>query len=275
MFQKYVNLKSYFLRCTLFAALFLGGFSTALWMVIHPSTKLLLLKAHLIEQHVIPRDNLQRDPREVPCPKGAHVLILGGQSNAANQGGTRGRFPTDVLNFYQGHCFTAVDPLLGASGDQGSVWSRVSWREPTILVPVAIGQTRIAEWTPGGPLWPRVLSAMNDLQAAGLKADTVWWHQGESDAMAGVSPEQYANSLRDLIGAFRNLGVKRIVVATASKCMHVQSIELTTGQRRTILENGAILGPETDSIGDQYRRDGCHFNDAGMKMAGAMWSRYL
>lgn len=53
----------------------------------------------------------------------------------ANPGGIH----ANLTNFYQGKCNRARDPLLGGSGKDGSVWSRLAWRGPVVLAPVAEG----------------------------------------------------------------------------------------------------------------------------------------
>ena len=55
------------------------------------------------------------------------VLLCLGQSNAANAGGTLYRSKCyNTYNFYQGELYPLVDPLLGANGTGGSVWSRLA-----------------------------------------------------------------------------------------------------------------------------------------------------
>ena len=68
------------------------------------------------------RDTSQRT--KVPCraDAGTAVLITLGQSNAANYALKRYTPKHEVLNFdlYDGHCYKAQDPLLGASGTLGN-----------------------------------------------------------------------------------------------------------------------------------------------------------
>src|SRR4051794_28318353 len=62
---------------------------------------------------------------QVPCikPGGGTVLVIAGQSNAANSSDVKtiGRSPkVKNLNIYDDRCYIATDPLLGASGNGGS-----------------------------------------------------------------------------------------------------------------------------------------------------------
>src|SRR5690242_8495277 len=166
----------------------------------------LLKKLHLLEgppvAFALNHDNVQESPTEVECPATGHkrlmVALLIGQSNAANYGETRGTAPPDVVNFYRGKCYAARDPLLGADGKGGSVWTRMATKliahgvfDRIVLVPIGIGGTTIDNWTPGGMLHARIETSLGFLAASGLRVTHVLWHQGESDAARGTPPEVY------------------------------------------------------------------------------------
>ena len=65
---------------------------------------------------------------EVSCPveDDAYIIIGFGQSNSANYAGHRFEINKDIVNFYNGKCYVANDPLLGATGRSGSVWIPLS-----------------------------------------------------------------------------------------------------------------------------------------------------
>ena len=65
---------------------------------------------------------------ETQCPEqapGTAVILIAGQSNAANSGAARHmtRYPDRVLNFVAGRCFVAASPLLGSNGSAGELWT--------------------------------------------------------------------------------------------------------------------------------------------------------
>ncbi|MBV8746716.1 MAG: hypothetical protein JO134_16895, partial [Xanthobacteraceae bacterium] len=66
--------------------------------------------------------------RPVPCPMTGErtmVALVFGQSQAANQVQERFIGGEGVFNYLRGHCYQALDPLLGTGGDKGNVWTLV------------------------------------------------------------------------------------------------------------------------------------------------------
>lgn len=129
-------------------------------------------------------------PIVVDCnPTGARfdtvVLLVMGQSNAANFGETKYTATcTQSLNFYNGNYYALSDPLFGAKGVGGSVWSRLGdmlvqnrFAKYVIIAPVAIGGTSIQTWAPGGANNHLITETIAALHAKGLKITHVLWHQ--------------------------------------------------------------------------------------------------
>ena len=88
---------------------------------------------------------------EVRCPdQGPRtaVILIAGQSNAANSGAQRHttRHPDRVVNFVSDRCFVAASPLLGATGFAGELWTPVADQlidsgafDRVVLAPVGVG----------------------------------------------------------------------------------------------------------------------------------------
>jgi len=100
---------------------------------------------------------------EIACPSQDQmtaVLLLIGQSNAANYQGQRHRSGDDrVINFSAGHCYRADSPLLGADGELGETWTLLGTKliqsglyRTVILIPAAVGGSAIHRWADGGDL---------------------------------------------------------------------------------------------------------------------------
>lgn len=211
-------------------------------------------------------------------------LILG-QSNAANYGETRHHAKPGVWSFDQGRLLPAADPLPGADGSGGSVWTRLGDRlldsghyDRVIWASRAIGGSAIAQWVPGGDLYDRIPPTIAQLQAANLAPTHVLWHQGEADAYTwNTPPAQYQQHFRRLVQALRELGVTApIYICVATRFAELSGHEpLRSAQRELARDPGIELGPDTDTLGLEYRYDGAHFSTAGLDRFADLWFRCL
>ena len=97
---------------------------------------------------------------EVQCPAQdatSAVLLVIGQSNAANYQGQRYQSPNDrVVNFSEGRCYIASSPLLGADGEGTANRGHCSGQKlidsglytTVVLIPAAVGASRFADGQP-------------------------------------------------------------------------------------------------------------------------------
>lgn len=216
------------------------------------------------------------------------VLLVMGQSNAANSGQTLYFSHCDnTFNFYNGKLYPLHDPLKGANGAGGSVWSRLAdkmmeqnFAHTVIVAPCAVGGTRIEQWIPGGDLNHLISETVSSLDTAGLKVSYILWHQGESNHVAlsgGLSAAQNALNYTDnfhLLWQFmRGLGVSApMYPAIATRCAGDPDYALEQAQRNLANDSlGIFNGPNTDILGNEFRYDNCHFNDTGLNLHAEMW----
>ncbi len=209
------------------------------------------------------------------------VALTFGQSNAANSVQGRHAARAGVVWFYAGRCYAAADPLPGATGTGGSVWSRLGDRllatggpRRVLFAGIAEDGSELARWAPGGDLHARLLHALDDLRAAGLPPTHLLWHQGEQDMRLGTAPARYRAEFLALVAAIRAAGVNApIYVARATYCNGEDSPQLRAVQQGLIdLPRGIRAGPDTDALrGPAWRRDGCHFNAAGADRHADLW----
>jgi hypothetical protein len=210
-------------------------------------------------------------PPAVTCPKDPLVLLVTGQSNAANYGSSRAA--AAGFTFFRGSCYPASDPLPGSSGTRGSMWTRLipllHTDRPILLVPVAIGSTRIEEWGPGGMLNDMLVMAVNRLHDQGLKPDFVLVVQGESDATVGTLPADYRRFAAEFLKSLPG----RRYMALASRCKYGPNQGIRAAQLGAIADAGAMRGPDLDAV--TARQDGCHFDDEGLRSAAQAWANVL
>lgn len=211
------------------------------------------------------------------------VAFVFGQSNSANHGGERFA-STDgkVYNYFDGHYYVAVDPLLGATGYYGSVWTLLGNKllaadmaDKVILIPAGVGGTSVRQWQEGGWLHGMLRRRLADARASGLVVTHFLWHQGEADQ--GLNPAEYADGLNQVIKVARGYfpGAK-FFVAQASRCDTKPSApSLLDVQRSVASQPGVFLGPDTDVIGPEDRYDDCHFSGRGQERHADGWLRAL
>ena len=177
----------------------------------------------------VPSRSLHGRP-EIPLTRLASqrvmVALAFGQSNAANFEENPRHAGAGVFNFYQGKLYAAHDPLLGAGGDGGSVWTRLGDQliaakhyDAVVFLPLGVGDAALARWTVNGDLHPRLVEAIRDVQSHGLPITHVLWHQGEKDAMLHTSKHAYQQMFMEMVSSIRQHGVTApIYVSVATRC---------------------------------------------------------
>jgi hypothetical protein len=152
-----------------------------------------------------------------------------------------------------------------------------------LIVPIAFGATYIKDWAPGGHCHRRLLFALHRLKRAGIKVDMLCWHQGEADANhTGMSAADYCRYFRSMVREVREAGVDApVYVALATLCEEASHpfqnrAEIRRGQKNVISIRDRIRpGPDTDLIGIEHRRDGCHFAASGQELAAQAWFKAI
>lgn len=218
------------------------------------------------------------------------VIFTFGQSNSANYGQTKYVCQEEVYNWHKGNIFKAKDPLIGASGDKGSVWTRLADKminqgvsKKILLVPLGIGKTRISQWSKDGEYFKLITETLNDLKARKIDIDYILWHQGESDNLLNTSSESYISDFEYIRMVFRNNDIKApIFIAIATYHPNENSIKNKQFGCDTIIQNAQkslidkfpdiFLGANTDILDKSYyRHDGVHFSVIGLEKHAELW----
>lgn len=209
------------------------------------------------------------------------VILVAGQSNAANYGETRASGGPGVFVYHGGAIYAARDPLPGADRPGGSIWTRLGARlmltgnyDAILFAVEAVGSTRVDDWAPGGLHHGRLESTLRGLSAAGLPPDFFLWQQGEtegwSDDAAGSS---YRDSLRRLIARIHAASPTAVaVIAQATFGAHTASNAQIRAAQASVADGDRVrAGPDLDRLGADYRRDGIHFSARGLDAAADLW----
>ncbi len=214
------------------------------------------------------------------------VFVTAGQSNSANHGSPR-LSPADDRVSARGPSGWrhADDPQPIATGSGGSPWPPLGdmiaaqHDVPVGFVSVGWGGTRVDQWLPGGTLYPRLKDALAGLGPGGARA--VLWHQGESDAAAHTTGGDYAARLRAVVAASRAdagydvaWGVARAAYLPGGS-RDAEAV-VRAAQQRVIDDDPLVFaGPNTDELGPEYRHDGVHFNEEGLRAHARGWAEAI
>jgi lysophospholipase L1-like esterase len=227
--------------------------------------------------------------QDVACksgsPEAQRVIVALGQSNAASHGERVDSAPVSL--FIAGRCIVSTDPLPGTTGSGSAIWGSLGRNladampgKNVLFAPLAVGGSRIADWTsPDGLLRSMLQAHLTDLLGSGLKVDAVLWQQGEADMLRGTAAGTYVEELRTLRRLLDGYGVDApLFVAKSTFCRW----EGTGAIRRALERNRDALaadrifaGPDTDTLRKGFRSDSCHFNGAGIERAAAMWAEVI
>jgi hypothetical protein len=227
--------------------------------------------------------------KEIDCQllKGKRnmVVLVLGQSNSANYGEGLYSPKGNVFNFYKGKCFLASDPLLGASGNGGSVWTRLGDAvikdklfENVIIISIGVGDSTVAMWKSKGTLNHRIKDAIINIKLCGFDITHILWHQGESEAKNGTSKEIYIEYFMDMVKTIRKEGVYApIYIAISTRLRNHICTEIQQAQMELVNYHEKIYpGPNTDQLNTlDERYDGVHFTEIGLKKDADLWLKAI
>jgi hypothetical protein len=237
----------------------------------------------------------------VACPKQTDrtvVLLILGQSNAANYGGQRfaSKYGDKVVNLFEGRCYIAASPLLGSSGTWGEYWTELgnrlieSGKFDTVVVASlaysgsAYSGNTVEQWAKGGLLNAVLVDALAKIKADGYAITDVLWDQGELDYSLGTSEQAYRERFLSMIDTVRGEGVTAPVYITiASKCVEPNngdprrhSADNPVVRAQLALSNGESnirRGVNMDALLDGLDRyDGCHVGGGGAERMAQAWA---
>ena len=235
----------------------------------------------------------------VTCPTQTErtaVLLLLGQSNAANDGGQRHRsnYGDRVVNAFDKRCFIAASPLLGATDTKGEYWTLLGnhliasgQNDNVILAPLAYSGSEVARWAAGGDLNPVLVDTMKRLQDSGYRITSVLWVQGEADLVLGTTAGDYQARFLSMVDTLRQHGVEApVYISIASKCLepsnggfkeHIPDNAIVRAQLALSKSGHGIReGVNTDALLDgDDRYDDCHIGGSGAEKVARAWLNLL
>ncbi|MBY5371526.1 sialate O-acetylesterase [Rhizobium leguminosarum] len=235
----------------------------------------------------------------VTCPAQTDrtaVLLILGQSNAANDGGQRhtSNYAARVVNAFDKRCFVAASPLLGSTDTKGEYWTLLGnnliasgQNDSVILAPLAYSGSEVARWATGGDLNPVLVDTMKQLQDSGYRITSVLWVQGEKDLVMGATAEAYQKHFTSMVDTLRQHGVEApVYISIASKCLepsnggfkeHIPDNPIVRAQLALSKSGHGIReGVNYDALLDgEDRYDDCHIGGSGAEKVSGAWLNLL
>ena len=228
---------------------------------------------------------------EIKCPTQTQrtgLLFAFGQSNSANSAEYKFKEMelNGVVNYFNGKCYVAKSPLLGATGSSGE-WISLTARkliengtyDNVVVVSSGIGGSKIERWGSGNDLNEMVLNVFADVTKK-YKVTDIIWHQGEADRKF-THTKVYEHYFRTLVDDIRGLQINApIFISIASVCYAREDWnypnKITEAQTLLAKENGVELGINTDElIPISLRYDKCHFGKQAQEKAAIEQSRLM
>ena len=286
-----------------------------------PASGITILQGYVTAapDYIIPEYPTAEDARPHPIEpeitgKDTFKLFVWGQSLAANCG--HGRYAarnTDITRVYaDGHFYPCSDPIVGADGPGGSVWSRFadsvigrpinnSTVSQVVIGCCAQGSTSINDWAPGGSEAPRLARCLSDYITNVGQPTHLAYSQGESDLYT-LSTEQWVDRWQEMLASIRKLGCTSKIWTSIETVCNLRTandpfdedvirktpdsyVKTEIGRQsiRTAQRTVGMLGPDTrpgpnlDLIDWHLRAcgDGCHFGERGLAMAAQVWATAL
>lgn len=236
---------------------------------------------------------------EVPCPiqnDSTSVLLVLGQSNSANHGEKKSvsKYPTKVLNYYMGKCYSAESPLLGASGMEGEYLTLVGDElikkgnlSNIILVNKSIGGSTISDWASGGELNSDLVATLNQLNL-NYHVTHVVWHQGESDFASKTTFRKYYDSFQEIKLTLSQNNVNAPIFLVISTICGYDSTwiaqnPVAIAQKSLINKQDTFLGMDADSslvaadrrAQSPSQEPNCHLSEIGQDKVARLISNKI
>ncbi|MBA2650862.1 MAG: hypothetical protein H0U73_01125 [Tatlockia sp.] len=229
---------------------------------------------------------------EVPCPsqdKNTAVLLAIGQSNVANHGEIKfsTQYPTQVFNYFNGKCYVASSPLLGASGERGEFLTPLAdylieggIYNKVIIIASGINGSQISRWTPNFDLNPMLMSVLAEVKSK-YKITEIIWHQGETDFLIPTPKDNYLASFYSFLSTIRiNTTLPPIYYAIATHCgpnWYFNNPVALAQYSLTNEQNNIFLGANTDALIPMKERfdNACHFRYIGQLKAAFAYAQAI
>jgi hypothetical protein len=215
----------------------------------------------------------------IPSIREMRILVIGQSISSNCNQFVYGKIDNVFQIGKDGAVKAAADPFEWADCDKGSMWMPLGKKiieaglaDKVIFMPIGLGGTSVMDWMSGGRAFSKLNDAIGVIKQQKITFDFVLWHQGSSDF--GTSKDDYVSRLSSVIAYVnKNVQVGKWLIAIHSRCWGTMDLNIEAAQRvvGAQAQNGHFLGPDTNTLGDEYRFDTCHLNQRGQEQMATMW----
>ncbi len=224
--------------------------------------------------------------RESKCGKEKKLILLIGQSNAANEVRSFKYKINNNLNLYNNNCYILSNPVLGTTGHKDNISIAISnylKNQNYIFITSAWSGSSILDW--GSDKFSYfsdyILKQLN-YNSNKYKVDIIIWIQGETDfkLFKNLDIDQgpvffqkygkskfYIESFKIMLNNFKPFlkDDTKIIITKTSKCDSGASNFINLQQTKIAqLSNNYYILENTDNLDNNYRYDNCHLNEMGV-----------
>jgi hypothetical protein len=247
--------------------------------------------------------NYRSDLKEVACPTDYLAIASFGQSNSANRVTRKGGpitiddGKTFMWDWTSGKCYPYSEPVVGTDGIGGNILTdtliqlRTTHSENLLIIAFARGGSSVFDWS-HVKLSIRLDTVLQRLEKHAIEPKIFFWHQGESDSIPEIYLPWKVNAYGQVKGSvshFYEMALSLIIqkihlhfphstigVALVSICGNDGSPLIIKAQKNVADKYSYVnISSNTDMLGNEYRADGCHFNELGKAEIGKDYARLI
>jgi hypothetical protein len=218
-----------------------------------------------------PRFNLVNNKKKLDCPRNSPIVIISGQSNAANFLISKNKFNNKHFNYFNGDCYELNSPALGAEGEMSSVAPAIAQKIKTnkklIFITSGRGGIPIENASiPNKDFIKYNTNAINFLKKNNNYLKYFIWIHGEANNLNTLNYfENFISIFETIVNNTDNNTVNLIITET-SLCRNNPDPKLNQIQRKISHKYNKFEEViKTDDLQEKYRYDNCHFNERGVE----------
>ena len=207
---------------------------------------------------------------EIECKANSDVILVIGQSLAANSLLSNNYKLSKHANYFNGNCYLLTNPVIGATGNLSSIVpaisSKIKSKKNIIFVTNAWGGTSITEWSQNNSLTNYAKENLDILEKKGHKLSLVIWIQGEADSFTNIDYVAHFKKMKNIIFNRYDSNDIKFIITQNSVCSNLRDINLNMQQKKIANSKNFFITEGSDNLDMNYRYDGCHLNKFGTEI---------